>query len=80
MARSRHKNFVERNRGASLYGILSQAASLGKNIRVLIKGEAVIHRGGQRGEDPDTGWDARVARRGGSGVPAKVSGGRAHRW
>jgi hypothetical protein len=78
VARSRHKNAVELNRRSSPYGILRQPASLGKNIRELMKGVPVIHQGGQRGEDPDTGWDPRVAGRGGSGVPVIVSGRRAH--
>jgi hypothetical protein len=40
----------------------------------------VIHRGGQRGEDPDARWDPRAAGRGGSGLSALVSGRRAHGW
>jgi hypothetical protein len=78
VARSRHNNAVDRNRRASPDGILGQPEALGKHIRELMTGVAVIHRGGPRGEDPDTGWDARVAGQGGSGMPAMMSGRRAH--
>jgi hypothetical protein len=37
-------------------------------------GVSVVHQGGQRGEDPNAGWDPRAAGRGGSGLPGMVSG------
>ena len=40
----------------------------------------MIHRGGRRGVDPDVRWDPRAAGRGGSRLPAMVSGRRADGW
>jgi hypothetical protein len=80
VARSRHKNFVELNRRSNPYGILRQAAPLGKHIREMVGGVPVIHGGGKRGEEADTGGDLEAAGRGGSGLPAIVCGKRAHGW
>jgi hypothetical protein len=80
VARSRHNNGVERNRGAGPYGILRRPAPLGKNICEMMRGVPVIRRSGQSGENPDAGWDPRAARRGGSRWPAMVSGRRVDGW
>ena len=80
VARSRHKNAVERNRSGSPFGILRQAAPLGKHIRALVGGWSVSARRGQRSQDADTRWEPGASGRGGRALPATVSGRRAEGW
>jgi hypothetical protein len=80
VARSRHNNAVELDRGSSPYGILRQPAPLGKNICEMVGGVPVIDRGGNRREDLEAGEEAGAAARGRRAPPATVSGRRAHGW
>jgi hypothetical protein len=72
VARSRHKNSVELNRGTVPFRILRQPEPLEKKIREIVGGLPAIHGGGRRCHDPDAGSDLGRVGRGCRGPPARV--------
>jgi hypothetical protein len=80
VARSRHNNAVERNRGTISYGILIQRAPLEKRFRGAVGGEPLRLGGRQGDEGPGAGSDPGPPERGGSGLLATVPGRKTEGW
>jgi hypothetical protein len=80
VARSRHKNSVERNRGTVSYGILIQRAPLEKRFGGDVGGGPMRLGGIQGDEGQGAGSDPGPPERGCSGLLAKVPGRKTEGW
>src|SRR5919109_1234297 len=80
VARSRHKNAVERNRGTVSSGILIQRGSLEKRFHGDVGGGPMRLGGRPGAEGQGAGSDRGPPERGGSGLVATVPGRKTAWW